>query len=92
MKQSFENTFRLPYLFSLEGEDDDVDGLIQTLESSSFEVSTRDPLGHRSIRVVSAPWWYLADPELRDGYSRSVARIIESFASAWEVSFSVIRS
>ncbi len=92
MNQSFDNTFRLPYLFNLEGEDDDVDGLIQTLESSSYEVSTKDPLGYRSIRVVSAPWWYLADPKLRDGYSRSVARIIERFASAWEVSFSVIRS
>lgn len=92
MNQIFENTFRLPYLFKFEGTQDQVDGLVRTLEYSHFEVSSKDPLGYRSIRVRSAPWWYLADKDSREGYARSVSRVIESFTLASGVSFSSIRS
>lgn len=62
MNQSFENTFRLPYLFKFyipRGYPEEI--FLRLIDGSGCEVSSRDPHGFVSLRMKDPPWWYIAE-------------------------------
>lgn len=87
MNQSFKNTFRLPYLFKLEGEDGDVELFLRTTEKL-FEVSSRDPMGFRGVRTRFQPPQEVNEDE----FCFYNARILETTAEATGVRCIIVES
>lgn len=61
MEQSFENTFRLPYLFKLYSLGVPMGFFLKVVEQAGYEVSSRDPHGFVSIRMKDPPWWHIVN-------------------------------
>ena len=87
MNQSFDNTFRLPYLFKFEGADDDVELFLMSTEKL-FEVSSRDPMGFRGVRTRFQPRQEMNEDE----FCFYNARILETTAEATGVRCIIIES